>query len=257
LTARGPRSDDRLVAAPVSTVDLRSSTAAADLDTALRALGFVQVVGHGVDTAAGDDLWRALDGFFDLPLAVKQRLVVEDPVANRGYRGRGSESLSYSLGAASPPDLFESFNVGHDDRTGHPLLAPTPWPGDLPTFRTAVREWMAEMAALSARLDELIGRLIGVADLGDRSRRGPDTMACIRYRRHADEADPEAGQHRMGAHSDYTTFTVLRADPVPGLEIVRRKVWGLPKRTSSGPSIARAITNARYAKGAPLLRSTR
>ena len=29
-----------------------------------------------------------------------------------------------------------------------------------------------------------------------------------------------AGQQRMGAHSDYTTFTILNADPVPGLQIV-------------------------------------
>jgi isopenicillin N synthase-like dioxygenase len=49
---------------------------------------------------------------------------------------------------------------------------------------------------------------------------GPDTMACIRYERRSDEVTPMPGQKRMGAHSDYTTFTILRADPVPGLEIL-------------------------------------
>ena len=76
------------------------------------------------------------------------------------------------------------------------------------------------MAALSARLDAIFGEIIAIPDLAQRSMAGPDTMACIRYERRSDEVAPVPGQKRMGAHSDYTTFTILRADPVPGLEIL-------------------------------------
>ncbi|MEM9713921.1 MAG: 2OG-Fe(II) oxygenase family protein, partial [Actinomycetota bacterium] len=100
------------------------------------------------------------------------------------------------------------------------LFAPTPWPDEAPTFAPAVRTHLRAMAELSARLDAVIGAIIGLPELADRSRRGPDTMACLRYERSPAEIDPVEGQVRMGAHSDYTTFSLLVADPVPGLEIV-------------------------------------
>ncbi|MDY7104184.1 MAG: 2OG-Fe(II) oxygenase family protein [Actinomycetota bacterium] len=207
----------------IATVDLRSGDAAARLDDAIRRDGFVQLVGHGLDEAVGDALWAGMDELFALPREVKAHYVVDDPTANRGWRERGSEALSYSLGEASPPDLFESFNVGHDDRVAADtadLMAPTPWPGEAPSFTAAIRAYLAEMVRLSAHLDEVLGGLIGVDDLAARSGRGPDTMACIRYEREASDGEVLPGQQRMGAHSDYTTFTILRADPVPGLEIL-------------------------------------
>ena len=46
-------------------------------------------------------------------------------------------------------------------------------------------------------------------------------LACIDYRPDPDGGEVvEDGQLRMGAHSDYTTYTLLLADPVPGLQIV-------------------------------------
>ena len=109
------------------TVDLNHDDADLQLDTALRAHGFVQLIGHGIDSEASDRLRVGIDSFFELPLATKQRYVIEDPLANRGYRGRGSESLAFALGQTSPPDLFESFNFGHPGRHRPPLIAPTPW----------------------------------------------------------------------------------------------------------------------------------
>lgn len=210
----------------VDTVDLEAPSAVDDLDRALRRLGFVQVVGHGVDEAVAAALWAAMDELFALDEATKRGYEVSDPLANRGYRARGSEALAYSLGAEhSPPDLFESFNVGHDDRAGLALQAPTPWPTEVPAFRAAATDYLAEMATVAARLDTLLGTALGLPDLAERSRRGPDTMACIRYRSDADEVAAAPGQRRMGPHSDYTTFTILRADPVPGLEILGPDGW--------------------------------
>ena len=50
-------------------------------------------------------------------------------------------------------------------------------------------------------------------------------MACIRYESGPDESSGAGGRRRMGPHSDYTTFTILRADPVPGLEILGPDGW--------------------------------
>jgi isopenicillin N synthase-like dioxygenase len=212
--------------ATIDTVDLSDQDAPAALDRALRKDGFVQLVGHGLPANVANGLWTAMEEFFALPFETKSEYVVDDAAANRGYRQRGSEALSYSLGEASPPDLFESFNSGHDARAGaHRLIQATPWPTEASGFTAATRRYLDAMAELAARLDQMIGAIIGVDDLADRSTAGPDTMACIRYERLDDEVAPAPGQKRMGAHSDYTTFTILRADPVPGLEILGSDGW--------------------------------
>ncbi len=209
----------------IRTVDLRHADAADQLDVALRGTGFVKLVGHGVKSGA--QLWSVMDELFAQPTKVKMTWVSDEPLANRGYRARGSESLAYSLGQSDlPPDLFESFNVRHDDRAGNePLLARSLWPAEVPSFRPVVEAYLAEMSQLAYRLDELIGGLLGLPDLPSRSIAGPDAMACLRYQSSPDERTPAPDQARMGAHSDYTSFTILNADPVAGLEILDNTGW--------------------------------
>ena len=211
----------------VPLVDLEAEDPGPALADGLRAVGFVELVGHGIDAGCFDRLRDEADRFFDLPVDTKQRYVHADPLGNRGYRGRGTEALAYSLGADSPPDLFESFNAGggnpaEPSEPASDLRPPTPWPdAEVPGFRTAVGDVVDALAPLGRRLDTLIGRAIGIEDLADRSTTGPDMLACIDYRPAPDGTEVVVeGQQRMGAHSDYTTFTLLRADPVPGLQIV-------------------------------------
>ena len=209
----------------IQTVDLGQADAANQLDEALRATGFAKLAGHGV--TGGPELWSVMDELFAQPTEVKLTWVSDEPLANRGYRARGSESLAYSLGQSDlPPDLFESFNVRHDDRAGkEPLLAGSLWPSEVPSFRPAVEAYLEEMAQLAYRLDELIGSLLGLPGLSTRSIAGPDAMACLRYQSNSDERTPAPRQARMGAHSDYTSFTILNADPVAGLEVLLDTGW--------------------------------
>ena len=207
----------------IEIVDLGASDAAARLEIALAATGFVELTGHGLDESLRSRLRRACDEFFALEHSTKSRYVHKDPAANRGYRARGSEALSYSLGKESPPDLFESFNSAPAPVSGgHRLLQETPWPDDVvPGFSGVVTAAFADFASLSARLDTMIGEILGIDWLATRSGKGPDMLANINYRPDADGTEKLLdGQQRMGAHSDYTTFTLLDADPVRGLQIV-------------------------------------
>lgn len=190
---------------------------------ALARVGFVELADHGLDPVVMARLRRAADEFFALPTEIKAKHVHPEPLANRGYRARGSEALSYSLGRTSPPDLFESFNAGTDrPARWTDLVQPTPWPDDhVPDYRPAAKAALAEFGRLGRRLDALVGEAVGLGDLADRSTAGPDMLACIDYRPEPDGTEPIVeGQQRMGAHSDYTTYTLLLADPVPGLQIV-------------------------------------
>jgi isopenicillin N synthase-like dioxygenase len=207
---------------PIDIVDLESPTARRDLGFALESTGFVQLVGHGLDPHVRRDFRESSDVFFGLPTEVKERYVHPEPAANRGYRANGSEALSYSLGEASPPDLFESFNSAPAPTSVHELRQPTPWPDHVvPGFSRVATRSYAAMGDLAATLDQLLGRELGVDWLAERSTSGPDMLATINYRPGPDGTEPHVdGQQRMGAHSDYTTFTILDADPVPGLQIV-------------------------------------
>ncbi len=207
----------------VPLLDLQGTDPLPDLVAALSSVGFVELANHGLDAATFLGLRTVADRFFDAPVSVKSRYAVADPLANRGFRARGSESLAYSLGHAAPPDLFESFNAGTDTpREWSDLVQQTPWPDDLvPGYRSATLAALHAFGALGTRLDTLIGAAIGVPDLAARSKQGPDMLACIDYRPGPDGAEPTlGGQLRMGAHTDYTTYTLLLADPVPGLQIL-------------------------------------
>lgn len=204
-------------------VDLDAPTARADLASGLASLGFVEMTNHGLDVEVMADLRCAADAFFDLPSERKALCVHPEPLANRGFRARGSEALAYSLGETTPPDLFESFNAGTDTPAGgwSDLVQPTPWPdADVPSYRPAAQAALVAFGRLGARLDSMLADELGVADLA-RATAGPDMLACIDYRPSADGSEVTLdGQLRMGAHSDYTTYTLLLADPVPGLQIV-------------------------------------
>lgn len=206
----------------VDTVDLASRTAAADFERAIRATGFVQLVGHDLDSVRRQSCYDAIGSFFELDPEVKSHYIHPDSAANRGYRAKGSEALAYSLGKESPPDLFESFNAAPEPTEPTLLQQATPWPdGEIAGFSDAVLAHYAELAALANRIDTMIDGLLGIDWLADRSGAGTDMLASIKYSPGPDGTEQTVeGQQRMGAHTDYSAFTILDADPLPGLQLV-------------------------------------
>lgn len=207
----------------IPTVDLGSPSGDDALVAALSTYGFVELMNHDIDTARLAEHRRVCDLFFDLPPNVKVRYEHPDPLANRGYRARGSEALAYSLGEDSPADIFESFNAGRDPGPHRSRLQqPTPWPDDdVPGFREATLSLLDAFTALAHHLDTILGSALGLPDLAAMCTVGPDMLASIDYRPGTDGTEPSLeGQMRMGAHTDYTSYTLLAADPVRGLQIV-------------------------------------
>ncbi len=207
----------------VPVVDLQAPAGVDALVEALATFGFVELTNHGIDPALLAEHRSVCDRFFDLPPGLKARYEHPEPLANRGYRARGSEALAYSLGEDSPADIFESFNAGRDPGPYQTkLMQPTPWPDDdVPGFRRATVALFDDFAQLANRLDAILGDVLGIPQLPDMCTTGPDMLASIDYRPGVDGSEPSLeGQMRMGAHTDYTSFTLLATDPVRGLQIV-------------------------------------
>ena len=71
----------------------------------------MQVVGHSIPEQVIEAMVASSDAFFALPLDRKLAARPPDLEVNRGYAASGTEALSYSIGDAAPPDLFEAFNM--------------------------------------------------------------------------------------------------------------------------------------------------
>ncbi|MCK9895291.1 isopenicillin N synthase family oxygenase [Frankia sp. AgB32] len=202
------------------------------LDEVCAAVGFTQIVGHGVPDDLIADMLAVTTEFFDRPVEEKLALRPSSPEVNRGYAPYGSEALAYSLGAEqSLPDLFEAFNIGVDtwpageayyEREAHRMFAPNLWPAEPARMRSV---WVTYFDALSRLAARLMAAFACALDLpadyfADRTGRAPNVMRANRYLRQPGSPDPAPGQLRMGAHTDYGACTILLADDVPGLEIL-------------------------------------
>ena len=104
---------------------------AAEVDAALKSVGFFLVTGHGVTQSVRDRVREVCREFFALPTGVKRGYAVT--VGGRGWLPSGVEANGYSEGTQTPPDLKESFAVGADLPTGDPdvdayWFPPNVWP---------------------------------------------------------------------------------------------------------------------------------
>ncbi|MDZ7885389.1 MAG: 2-oxoglutarate and iron-dependent oxygenase domain-containing protein [Mycobacterium sp.] len=211
--------------------DPECAAVAAAFDSACREVGFIQIVGHGIDLDAVSGLTAALDEFFGLPLAVKQAYR-RDPSTNRGYSPPKSESLSMSLGISANQmnDYYEAFTIG-TEVTSFPGLdlpetsyAANNWPDTAPGFRPRVQHYFGQVQALARTL------MVTVTDALALPHRYFDSMIdhSIEVLKMNNFALPE-GDDRfsgdlqgMGAHTDFGILTILWADRVPGLQVLDR-----------------------------------
>lgn len=205
---------------------------AAQLDTACREVGFVQIVGHGIDADRISGLADALDELFALPLEVKKRYR-RDPATNRGYSPPKSESLSMSLGiptANQMNDFYEAYTVGtaadefSDIDVPETSYAPNNWPDAAPGFEPRVTRYFTSAQRLSRILmtaftDALVLEPGYFDDMIDHS---IEVLKMNNYALPEGDTEFSGDLTGMGAHSDFGILTILWADQVPGLQVLDR-----------------------------------
>lgn len=202
-----------------------------DLDAECQRIGFLRISGHGIPTDLMARMFSATTAFFDQPDEVKSQYILEDKARNRGYTAYGSEALAYSLGVDAKPDMFEAFNCGvevadYSDpyfaAERHRMFAENVWPDKPSEMRATWIEYFQAATALASELVQMFALALGMPQgyLLERTQRAPNVMRANNYEQRSHHPSPQAGQLRMGAHSDYGVCTVLLADPIPGLQIV-------------------------------------
>jgi isopenicillin N synthase-like dioxygenase len=108
---------------PVLDLALDDRALAPALGAAFRDIGFVALTHHGVPTPVIDALYASANDFFDLPLEVKRQVARPRSDQNRGYIGRGEETLARLAGRQTPPDHKEIFSIGPFDLPDEPYYS--------------------------------------------------------------------------------------------------------------------------------------
>ena len=170
-------------------------------------IGFLIISGHGVPAEQIERTGVAARAFFDLPDDEKKRLALT-PVG-AGYSPLQGERLAATMGQHAPADLKESLNVGAD-------FEAVPWPARPTELRAVCVAYFQAMNHLAADLMRLFAVALALPEdyFAAKIDHSGSFLRIINYPPPAHE--PEPGQLRAGAHTDYGTLTILRSENVAG-----------------------------------------
>jgi isopenicillin N synthase-like dioxygenase len=205
---------------------------AAQVGQAVNDIGFLVITGHGVDPALIAAVQQASNAFFDLPAVEKLAVLKPAPDVTRGYIPLEAESVGRSQGLELPGDLNESLMIGPVDATEAAYFTgpaagkhfhPNLWPERPAELRGLYEDYFRTMGRLAEELMAIFALALDLpedffADKIDRH------ISRLRVRNYpAPAVPPQPGQLRAGAHADYGSLTILRAEDKPGgLQVLNR-----------------------------------
>jgi isopenicillin N synthase-like dioxygenase len=195
------------------------------VDETCRDIGFLVITGHGVPKNLIDEVDALSRAFFDLPLEEKMRVARPAPDITRGYIPIEGESVARSRGENAPGDLNESFMIGpvdvaddayHFGPAAGKHFAPNLWPERPPALRAAWTAYYRAMSDLARTIMRIFALGLELPEhfFDDRIDRHISRLRVRNYP--AQERPPVPGQLRAGAHSDYGSLTILKAEANPG-----------------------------------------
>lgn len=198
-----------------------------EVDVALREIGFLLIVNHGVDPSLREAVRSASRTFFQLPAATKDRYRAQvggDTWMPRGWTPLGAEANANSdEGVFTPPDLKESYNIACFAPTGDAAIdrewfTDNIWPDEVPDYREAVTTYVERMHLLVDVLLEIAAVALGLPQRHFLDDAGHPTWSFYThwYPALRDVGKPAPGQLRIGSHTDFGTFTILDRQPGTG-----------------------------------------
>ncbi|KAI8959184.1 putative gibberellin 20 oxidase [Daldinia sp. FL1419] len=193
-----------------------------ELNTACRAPGFFQIVGHDIPVSLRTRLFDKVTQFYNLPIAKKSVLSHIHSVSGaRGYEAVGAVTLEGDFA-----DQKEGFMIGPEKPPGRFLQGPNLWPEetDCPGFRSTMEEYLASVRSLSVKMFRLLALSLDIDEhYFDAFVNSPDSISMCRAHRYPRGTPESSKQLRgTGAHTDFGALTLLLQDDIGGLEVFHR-----------------------------------
>lgn len=196
------------------------------LGEAYQNIGFVAIKNHGLSDDLTSQLYEAVEKFFRLPEATKQRYEFPELFGQRGYIGKGKEKAK----GRNTGDLKEFFHVGQPADQKLPDYPDNIWPDevseleDLTTtaFRTLEKAGfsMLQAIALYLNLDENY--------FDDKVSSGNSILRAIHYFPIEDPESIPEDAVRAAEHGDINLITLLMGASADGLQVLRRDGEWIP-----------------------------
>jgi isopenicillin N synthase-like dioxygenase len=193
---------------------------AEQIDEICQNIGFFIITGHSIDEKIQNDMMKVSKEFFHLPLSIKREISGSKDYPY-GYKGLNDENLSrgYEKSSSSSvllSDLKESFSIGPEHEgeirwPTKPLTMPSIW---LNYYKQCqyLSQHLYKLFALALNLDEhWFDNKINEHRSALRSLYYPSCSSPL----------PD-NQYRSSAHTDYGSFTILKQDFIPGLQVQNR-----------------------------------
>lgn len=189
-------------------------------------IGFLVISGHGVPDELIASVDRVSRDFFDLPVAEKMEIVRPAPDVTRGYIPLEAEAVARSQGTADAPgDLNESLMIGPVDVSADPYYSteaagrhfhPNLWPVHPTGLRALYEDYYRAMSRLAVDIMRLFALALDLPEafFDDKIDRHISRLRVRNYP--APSQPPKPGQLRVGAHADYGSLTILKAEANPG-----------------------------------------
>ncbi|UFN51072.1 isopenicillin N synthase family oxygenase [Roseomonas sp. OT10] len=206
-------------------VDPRAVEAvAAEIRAACTGPGFFYIRGHGIPQPVIDAAVTAARDLFHLPTETK-RLVAANAL-HRGWHAMGGALME----GAKLADRKEFFSIGlelpADDETvlaGEKLRGPNQWPAFAPAVQPAFSAYYREVGACGAALLSAVAVSLGIdpAFFAARYRKPLQRTQAIYYP--PQQADADAEEFGVAAHTDFGCITLLWQDDKGGLQVRERQ----------------------------------
>lgn len=191
---------------------------AEQVGAAARQVGFMYIIGHGINEALFNALMAVAKDFFHRPIAEKMQCYIGNSANHRGYVPEGEEIFS-----GGDIDHKEAFNLALDlaeddpeTLSGTPLLGPNLWP-DIDGFAQTAMAYYHAVLDLGLKLFEVFAVALGEPpdSFIQYVSKAPSGLRMVHYPYDGGASDRPG----IGAHTDYECFTLLRPTQ-PGLEVL-------------------------------------
>ena len=184
---------------------------AADIDVALRNVGFMALRNTGVDITMVDRLFATARDFFHRNTQNKRASAYGSAAENFGFQGVGEEKLD----PQKPGDLKETFTMRN---LMHAAVAEERWPDA--AFRDVAVSFYQQAMTAAMNLQRLLALALNVPEDFFVERHGGENVSLRML--HYPPVEPSsvsAQQMGAGAHTDYGMLTLLWQDEIGGLQV--------------------------------------